>query len=71
MNLLVQAVTSLARMEQSRTDTDRRRQDIEREKRFNVGRVIPKIQAETGTQLLDEIDEFETEFVKANPGTLK
>ena len=52
-------------------ETDRRRQDIERDKRFSVGRVIPKIQAESPVDLLNEVDDFETEFAKANLNSLK
>ena len=65
------AITKLTQMEQARADTDKRRQDIERDKRFSVGRIIPKITAESGVLLLDEMDEFEKEFAKANLNSMK
>ena len=38
-----------------------------REKRFNINRNVPKVAAGSPMGLVDELDYFETEFVKSQP----
>ena len=49
----------------------RRKQDADRDTRFKINRVIPKITAETGTKLLDELDDFEVTFARTYPRSAK
>ena len=48
-----------------------RREHQDREKRFNTGKVIPKITAADAQTTLDEFTAFEEEFVKTSPGNSK
>ena len=38
-----------------------------REKRFNINRNVPKVAAGSPMGLVDELDYFETEFIKSQP----
>ena len=38
-----------------------------REKRFNIKRDVPKVAAGSAMGLVDELDYFETEFIKSQP----
>ena len=49
----------------------RRREDTDRESRFRIQRSIPKIAAENGQKLLEELEVFEEAFAKTNPTTTK
>ena len=44
---------------------------MDREKRFNLSRTIPKIAAETTGQFLEEIDNFEREYARTTPAGIK
>ena len=49
----------------------RRREDTERESRFRIQRTIPKISADNGQSLLEELEAFEEAFDKTNPTSTK
>ena len=61
----------MARFIQRQNEFQTRKQEIERDRRFNLNRTIPKIGAETAAKFLEEIEVFEKEYAKTNPSGIK
>ena len=63
------ALVTLTGVLQRQDEYLNRRAEADREKRFNIGRTVVKISADTDVGFLDEIDEFEKTFARSNPRT--
>ena len=68
---MMQALVQLTSIAARQDEYLRRRQDAERDSRFRIQRIIPKVSAENGQKLLEDIMAFEEAFLKTNPSTSK
>ena len=71
MAQLVASQGAMVQVLQGQARHQDRRSDIDRDKHFNLSRTIPKITANSASQLLEEMEEFETEYYKTNPRNIK
>ena len=68
---MIDALNRVAATQEATVKYYQEKAEHDHDVRFKISRTLPKITSETGSDLIDEITEFEREFDKTNPKTGK